>query len=80
MDGMRNQEPNPNVCEDEANYFAMCLLMPEEFVRRDLALIGPVCWDDPKLKKLADQYKVEFPLFLIRLGQLGYMKGMGIQP
>jgi Zn-dependent peptidase ImmA (M78 family) len=66
--------------EAEANYSAMCLLMPEEFVRRDLNDLGPICWDHPHLKNLIDKYKVEFSLFFIRLGQLGYMKGHGIQP
>ena len=55
----------------EANYFAMCLLMPEEWVRREVKRMGIVdIEDDKKMKKLADKFKVSVTMMTIRLGQI----------
>jgi len=61
----------------EANYFAMCLLMPEHFVRKDIEAMlakSPLCFDDPRIDQMAKRYKVDVKLLMLRLGQLGYMK------
>lgn len=63
--------------EQEANYFAMCLLMPESFVRHDIAEMqseSPLCFDDPRIDAMAKRYKVDIKLLMMRLGQLGYLK------
>lgn len=56
----------------EADYFAMCLLMPEAFVRRELARMGGVeLSDDKALRLLARKFAVSLGLMALRLGQLG---------
>ena len=46
--------------EKEANYFAMCLLMPEELVRKEVKRMGGNIdiGDDKTMKKLADKFGV----------------------
>lgn len=59
----------------EANYFAMCLLMPEDLLRREVQKLQPLDFsDDRKIKKLADKFKVPQACMLIRLGQIGFLK------
>lgn len=56
---------------DEANAFAMELLMPEHFLRADLRKIGGVdIEDEEKVKKLARKYKVSVAAMIFRLGNL----------
>lgn len=52
----------------EANTFAIELLMPEEWVRRDAA--GVDLLDDRQVERLAKRYKVPNSLMAFRLGQL----------
>ncbi len=55
----------------EANYFAMCLLMPEDFVRTEVKKIWLIDLEDAKrMKQLADKFKVSVPIMTHRLGQL----------
>lgn len=59
----------------EASLFAMNLMMPEEFVRREVpwfAANGFDIVDDPAIKKLAEKFVVTEQLMLLRLVQLGY--------
>lgn len=59
----------------EANYFAMCLLMPEDALRKELAKMGRFdMFDDKAIKKLSDKFRVPTAALLIRLGQIGVMK------
>jgi len=56
--------------EAEANYFAMCLLMPETFLRADFAAHrGDTL--EKTVKDLAHRYKVSELHMSVRLGQLG---------
>ncbi len=58
--------------EREANYFAMCLLMPESFVRAEIKKLGTVdAVDGSGIEKLARIFKVSIPLMTLRIGQLG---------
>jgi Zn-dependent peptidase ImmA (M78 family) len=69
---MRNQAEIEQ--EHEANLFAMCLLIPEEFIRRDMAIIGPLNVDeDIRIKHLARRYNVSEQLMVNRLTNLGYL-------
>jgi Zn-dependent peptidase ImmA (M78 family) len=57
--------------ESEANYFAMCLLMPEQFLRADF----PKYRDEGRglenvIEALANRYKVSVVHMTIRLAQL----------
>lgn len=55
----------------EANYFAMCLLMPERFVRDEIRKIGGIdIADDRAIRKLARIFAVPETAMAIRLGQL----------
>jgi Zn-dependent peptidase ImmA (M78 family) len=59
--------------EMEANLFAAELLMPEDFLARDIAEMGSVDLNDEKaLKGLAGQYKVSSQALAFRLAYLGY--------
>jgi len=58
--------------EREANYFAMCLLMPESFVRSVMKKIGVIdVVDGTGIEKLARKFRVSIPLMTLRIGQLG---------
>lgn len=60
-----------NTEEREANLFAAELLMPELFLREDLAAIsGLDLVDDVFIKQLARKYKVSFQAMLFRLTNL----------
>lgn len=55
----------------EANAFAMALLMPEDWLRQDVAKMGGVdIEDDEKVGKLAKKYRVSIQVMTLRLGQL----------
>ena len=57
--------------DSEANAFAMELLMPENWLRRDVAKMGGIdIEDDKKVKKLAERYKVSVQAMTVRLGQI----------
>lgn len=61
--------------EAEACYFAMCLLMPEKFVREDIAALGGIDWtENQPVRDLARRYGVSVPLMTLRLAQLGLAK------
>lgn len=59
------------VMDMEANHFAMCLLMPEKFLRADIEKMGgiDIC-DDVAVEKLAKRYQVPVATMALRLGQL----------
>jgi len=62
--------------DEEANQFALALLMPEKFVRQEVKKLGLFDLEDnKKLKQLADRFKVSIPVITFRLGQLSMMKG-----
>lgn len=61
--------PTIDPMEAEANAFAMELLMPEEWLRKDIAG-GFDIEDDAKLKKLAKKYGVSMQVMALRIGQL----------
>lgn len=66
----------------EANMFAMCLLMDEDDVRRELTHLlttpdrdisdGLDLVDDPAIEQLAKRFGVSEQMITIRLCQLGY--------
>jgi Zn-dependent peptidase ImmA (M78 family) len=57
--------------EHEANIFAMELLMPTDFLLRDLKALGGIdIADDADVAKLAKKYRVSQGLMAIRIGQL----------
>lgn len=57
--------------EHEANIFAMELLMPTDFLLRDLKAMGGIdVADDLGLTKLARKYRVSQALMALRIGQL----------
>jgi Zn-dependent peptidase ImmA (M78 family) len=66
MKGRREHE-----LEKEANHFAMCFLMPEKLVRREVKKLQPICLtDDEPLKKLAQIFDVSITAMAIRLSQI----------
>lgn len=58
--------------EEEANYFAMCLLMPEKLVKEEMALINLDLdlADDTYIKELSKRFGVSQTAMMIRLVQL----------
>lgn len=57
--------------EAEANYFAMCLLMPEDIVRREVRRLGGIdLADDKHFIILARKFQVNVGMMGIRIGQL----------
>ena len=58
--------------EKESNYFAMCLLMPEELVRKEIKRMGGNIdiGDDMDMKKLAVKFGVSITVMTLRLGQI----------
>ena len=57
--------------EDEANLFAMELLMPEHLVRWEVQKMkGIDLCDDSQIKVLANKFRVAQSLMAIRIGQL----------
>lgn len=62
--------------EKEANLFAAELLMPEPFLRADLAGQGPLdLYDDDFIPELARKYGVSVQALTFRLQYLGYIEG-----
>jgi len=64
-----------SLAEQEANYFAMCLLMPEEMLIPDFKKIK--AWKKGKkflIEKLANMYHVTYQIMNIRLSNLGLIK------
>ncbi|MHC4620567.1 MAG: ImmA/IrrE family metallo-endopeptidase [Planctomycetota bacterium] len=60
--------------EREANYFAMCLLMPEDWLHHELAGQPPFDIEsDERIAELAKHYGVSVQLMMMRLHQLGYL-------
>ena len=60
-----------SIIDREANYFAMCLLMPEQFVHAEVKKMGGFDVEDgSKIERLARKFKVSVPLMTIRLAQL----------
>jgi hypothetical protein len=60
--------------EDEANLFAMCLLIPEKLIRADMDKIGKLNVDgDDRVRQLARRYCVTEQLMVNRLVKLGYL-------
>ena len=60
--------------EDEANYFALCLLMPEKLVREEVAKVE---WDlasDDALKYMARTFGVSLTAMAVRLCDLDILK------
>lgn len=65
------QSNSPEMEDREANCFAMCLLMPAEFVRREVQAMGGIDIEDEKaMAKLAKKFGVSVPLMALRLGQI----------
>lgn len=57
--------------EAEANAFAMELLMPTDFLLRDIKQMGGIdIADDAGITKLAKKYRVAVSLVAVRIGQL----------
>jgi Zn-dependent peptidase ImmA (M78 family) len=57
--------------DDEANAFAFELLMPEQFMRAELAKMKPFDIDDDgPIKKLALKFRVTHNVMVLRLAQL----------
>ena len=61
-------------CKDqdiEANAFAMELLMPEDFIRRDLEKSGGIdLEDDAAIARMAKRYRVTPAAMIVRLSSL----------
>ena len=59
------------VIEREADYFARCLLMPREFVIRDIKALGGVDpSDDLHMGMLAKKYQVSISMMAMRVYEL----------
>lgn len=63
--------------EIEANTFAATLLMPDEFLRRDLQGRAIDAMDEAAFRRLAQRYKVSQQALTIRLMELGLLQGLG---
>lgn len=58
--------------DNEANLFAMNLLMPEDFVREEIRKMGgtiDLC-NDKAIERLAKKFKVSVTMMVLRLGQI----------
>lgn len=61
--------------EREANQFAAHLLMPVEFIQKDMLKLGRIdLLHDVKLEKLALDYGVSLQALMYRLNNLGYIQ------
>jgi Zn-dependent peptidase ImmA (M78 family) len=54
--------------EDEANEFAMALLMPRKFLERECQ--GLSIFDEDRIKAIAKKFGVSVPMLVFRLGWL----------
>lgn len=73
---LRNEVSSQGVDDDEreANLFAACLLMPKQFLDKDLASVTEIdLLDDDFLKDLAREYGVSAQALVNRLKNLGYV-------
>ena len=61
--------------EMEANFFAAELLMPTEFVSRDIQTMDLAPEDDSMLQELAERYQVSIQALTYRLINLGFLPG-----
>ncbi len=60
--------------DKEANYFAMCLLMPAPFVHAEAdRMLSMGKWDEDGVREMAKTFQVSEALMAIRLHQLGRM-------
>jgi len=59
-----------NISEAEANYFAMCLLMPAHLVKQEVKKITFDLTSDEALKQLAKTFDVSQTAMALRLAQL----------
>jgi Zn-dependent peptidase ImmA (M78 family) len=68
--------------EIEANFFAANLLMPKEFVRRDVAQLarfnGEAALDEAAIRSLARKYQVSESAMTFRLVSLGLIDPSGV--
>lgn len=72
----RNKESatGNNKIEREANLFAAELLMPVQFIEKDMSKLGSIDFlHDKKLEDLAEEYGVSIQALTYRLGNLGYL-------
>lgn len=60
--------------EDEANYFAMCLLMPEHLMREEVKKVVFDYGNDDAIKSLAKTFGVSTTAMTVRLSQLNIFK------
>lgn len=60
--------------EKEANYFAMCLLMPTHLVKQEAAKLTFDLTDDRAIKSLSATFGVSTTAMAIRLTQLKIFK------
>lgn len=71
----KSAKPNP-VMEEEANAFAMALLMPAAWLKKDVEKIrkerGGL--DEEHVEWLAKRYQVSIVMMTLRLCDLGYRK------
>ena len=64
-------DDHPN--EREANYFAMCLLIPEDMIQADCKGLF-IELHGTQIKDLAERYQVSELLMTLRLADLGIIK------
>jgi Zn-dependent peptidase ImmA (M78 family) len=60
--------------EKEANYFAMCLLMPAHLVKQEAAKLTFDLTNDAAIKSLASTFDVSIIEMALRLSQLKIFK------
>lgn len=59
-----------SLAEQEANYFAAELLMPEEMFKKDFGSLSKNLEIDDKISKMAEMYHVSFSAATVRLSSL----------
>lgn len=67
-DGYTTQEAR---MEQEANYFAANILMPEVLVKREVESLHKDLHDEENVRELADRFQVSLPAMTFRLINLG---------
>ena len=64
------------VIDHEANRFAIELLMPRDWVLRDMAALGPIdAIDDRRIVELAKRYGVSTQMMTLRIAELARERG-----
>ena len=71
------ESPVKNRQEHEANYFAMCLLIPERMLRKTIEDLGMEEFSDQNIKTLANLFEVEHTVMMARLIQLRIVRILG---